>query len=107
MDMHSREQYLERVREEYRRATKKQKTGLLNEARKRTRLHRKVLIRKLAHLIRRPTVGRAGWPLLKLELHVQPRFLRDLQHEPFVYMAREAGLFGFHGIAAGREVGAE
>ena len=47
--MHSREQYLEQVREEYRRASKKQKTRLLNEARKRTRLARKVLIRKLAH----------------------------------------------------------
>jgi len=47
--MHSREQYLERLREEYRGATKKQKQRLLNEARKRTRLNRKVLIRKLAH----------------------------------------------------------
>ena len=41
LDMHSREQY--------RRANNKQKTRLLNEARKRTRLARKVLIRKLAH----------------------------------------------------------
>jgi hypothetical protein len=49
MDMHSREQYLAQLREEYRRASKKQKTRLLNEARKRTRLARKVLIRKLAH----------------------------------------------------------
>ena len=49
MDMHSREQYLETLREEYRRASKKQKTRLLNEARRRTRLNRKVLIRKLAH----------------------------------------------------------
>jgi hypothetical protein len=49
MDMHSREQYLERVREEYRNANKKNKTRLLNEARKRTRLNRKVLIGKLAH----------------------------------------------------------
>ena len=47
--MHSREQYLERVREEYRNANKKNKTRLLNEARKRTRLNRKVLIGKLAH----------------------------------------------------------
>ncbi len=47
--MHSREQYLERVREEYRKADKKSKTRLLNEARKRTRLNRKVLIGKLAH----------------------------------------------------------
>jgi hypothetical protein len=47
MDMHSREQYLEALREEYLRAGKKHKTRLLNEARKRTRLNRKVLIRKL------------------------------------------------------------
>ena len=47
--MHSREQYLERVREEYRNADKKTKTRLLNEARRRTRLNRKVLIGKLAH----------------------------------------------------------
>lgn len=47
--MHSREQYLERVREEYRNANKKTKTRLLNEARKRTRLNRKVLIGKLSH----------------------------------------------------------
>src|ERR1035438_5434121 len=49
MDMHSREQYLARVREEYRNADKKTKTRLLNEARRRTRLNRKVLIGKLAH----------------------------------------------------------
>jgi hypothetical protein len=49
MDMHSREQYLERVRDEYRSADKKSKTRLLNEARKRTRLNRKVLIGKLGH----------------------------------------------------------
>ena len=49
MDMHSREQYLESLREEYRRADKKQKTRLLNEARQRMHLNRKVLIRKLAH----------------------------------------------------------
>jgi len=49
MDMRSREQYLESVRQEYRQADRKQKTKLLNEARKRTRLNRKVLIRKLAH----------------------------------------------------------
>ena len=48
--MHSREeQYLERVREKYRNANKKNKTWLFNEARKRTRLNRKVLIGKLAH----------------------------------------------------------
>jgi len=49
MDMRSREQYLESVRQEYRQASRKKKTKLLNEARKRTRLNRKVLIRKLAH----------------------------------------------------------
>jgi len=49
MDMRSREQYLESVRQEYRQADRKQKTKLLNEARKRTHLNRKVLIRKLAH----------------------------------------------------------
>ena len=49
MDMRSREQYLESVRQEYRRADRKQKSKLLNEARKRTHLNRKVLIRKLAH----------------------------------------------------------
>jgi hypothetical protein len=47
--MRSREQYLESVRQEYRNASRKQKTRLLNEARKRTRLNRKVLIGKLAH----------------------------------------------------------
>lgn len=47
--MHSREQYLERVREEYRKAGKRGKTRLLNEARKRTGLNGKVLIGKLAH----------------------------------------------------------
>ena len=47
--MHSREQYLETLREQYRRASRKEKSRLLNEARKRTRLARKVLIRKLAH----------------------------------------------------------
>jgi len=47
--MHSREHYLERVREDYAKANKRGKTRLLNEARKRTRLNRKVLIRKLAH----------------------------------------------------------
>jgi hypothetical protein len=55
MDMHSREQYLESLREEYRRAGKKQKKRLLNEARKRTHLNRKVLIRKLAHPAKVPT----------------------------------------------------
>lgn len=48
--MHSREQYLAALREEYLRGEKKHKTRLLNEARKRTKLNRKVLIRKLAHV---------------------------------------------------------
>jgi hypothetical protein len=48
--MLSREQYLAALREEYRRGNKKQKTRLLNEAWKRTKLNRKVLIRKLAHV---------------------------------------------------------
>ena len=47
MDMHPREQYLESLREEYGGADKKQKTRLLNEARKSTRLNRRVLIRNL------------------------------------------------------------
>ena len=50
MDMHSREQYLAAIREEYLRGNKKQKSRLLNEARKRTRLNRKVLIRKLSRV---------------------------------------------------------
>ena len=50
MDMHSREQYLAALREEYMRGNKKQKSRLLNEARKRTKLNRKVLIRKLARV---------------------------------------------------------
>jgi len=48
--MHSREQYLEALRDEYRRADKKKKTRLLNEAVKRTRLNRKVLVRKLCKI---------------------------------------------------------
>ncbi|MGH9629384.1 MAG: hypothetical protein ACRD7E_13775, partial [Bryobacteraceae bacterium] len=50
MDMHSREQYLATLRKEYLRGNKKQKTRLLNEARKRTKLNRKVLIRKLTRM---------------------------------------------------------
>src|SRR5437763_15162161 len=50
MDMHSREQYLAALREEYMRGNKKQKSRLLNEARKRTKLNRKVLIRKLTRV---------------------------------------------------------
>ena len=59
MDMHSREQYLARVREEYSKAGKRGKTRLLNEARKRTRLNRKVLIGKLAHPPK-PEPGKRG-----------------------------------------------
>src|SRR6202022_1093644 len=58
MDMHSREQYLESLREEYRRADKKQKKRLLNEARKRTHLNRRVLSRKLAHPAKVRTAGK-------------------------------------------------
>jgi hypothetical protein len=58
MDMRSREQYLESVRQEYRQASRAQKTKLLNEARKRTRLNRKVLIRKLAHPAQAKPEGR-------------------------------------------------
>jgi len=47
--MHSREQYLATLRQEYQRADKDQKSRLLDEAQKRTGLNRKVLIRKLAH----------------------------------------------------------
>lgn len=60
MDMHSREQYLAALREDYRRASKEQKTRLLNEARRRTRLNRKVLIRKLAHPARAPRPRKRG-----------------------------------------------
>ena len=45
--MHSREQYLEEVRKEYVRADKQGRSQLLNEARRRTRLNRKYLIRIL------------------------------------------------------------
>lgn len=45
--MHSREQYLEEVRKEYVRANKQGRSKLLNEARRRTRLNRKYLIRIL------------------------------------------------------------
>ena len=49
MDMRSREQYLERSARSTGKPVGNRKTRLLNEARKRTRLNRKVLIRKLAH----------------------------------------------------------
>ena len=56
--MHSWEQYFDRVREVYRKADKKTKTRLLNEARKRTRLNRKILVAKLAHtVIARTRIG--------------------------------------------------
>lgn len=63
MDMHSREQYLDTLREEYRRAVRKQRTRLLNEARRRTHLNRKVLIRKLTRMpkpVRRPRPKRGA-----------------------------------------------
>jgi hypothetical protein len=47
MDMYSRNQYLQKLREEYLGAERKQKTCLLNEAEKRTSLARKHLIKKL------------------------------------------------------------
>jgi hypothetical protein len=50
MDMHSREQYLVALREAHLRGHKKLKTRLLNEARKRTKLNRKVLIRRLTRV---------------------------------------------------------
>lgn len=56
--MRSREQYLASVRQEYRQADRKQKSKLLNEARRRTRLNRKVLIRKLAHPAKARAEGR-------------------------------------------------
>lgn len=69
--MHSREQYLERVREEYRNADKKTKTRLLNEARKRTGLNRKVLVGKLAH----PPVAKAE----KKRGPRRPTYTREVQ----------------------------
>ena len=69
--MHSREQYLERVREDYRNADKKTKTRLLNEARKRTRLNRKVLIGKLAHPARAAGKKKRG--------PRRPAYTRDVQ----------------------------
>jgi len=47
MDMHSRNQYLMSLREEYLKVSKKEKGSLLNEAEKRTCLSRLYLIRKL------------------------------------------------------------
>lgn len=48
MDMYSRNQYLQKLQEEYLRAIKKEKSKLLDEAVKRTALARKYLVRKLA-----------------------------------------------------------
>ena len=84
MDMNAREQYLETLRGEYRRGSKKLKTRLLNEARKRTRMNRKVLIRKLAHPtpIKAQGKGRVGGViygadvvrvLVRLAVNVWPR----------------------------------
>lgn len=56
--MHSREQDLEQIGQEYRKGDRATKTRLLNEARKRTRLNRKVLIRKLAHAAPAPEARR-------------------------------------------------
>jgi hypothetical protein len=47
MDMYSRNQYLKSLRNEYWQANKKDKQKILDEAEKRTNLHRKSLIRKL------------------------------------------------------------
>ena len=47
MDMHTRNQYLKEVREEYLKSAKEGKSRLLNEAVKRTKLDRKCLIKKL------------------------------------------------------------
>ena len=68
--MHARKQYLDDVRKEYRRADREQRGKLLDEAERRTRLHRKYLIRilsqekeekarkkKLRHRIRKYGVG--------------------------------------------------
>lgn len=68
MDMHSRQQYLERLRAEYIGAAKAAKTKLLDEAEKRTALNRKYLITQLrpeqaprppAHRQRAPAYGAA------------------------------------------------
>jgi len=48
MDMHSRNQYLQKLQEEYLKVRKKGKGYLLTEAEKRTNLSRKYLIRKLS-----------------------------------------------------------
>jgi hypothetical protein len=48
-DVHSREQYLDTLREKYRSASKKRKKRTRNEAVTRTGLNRELPIRKLAH----------------------------------------------------------
>jgi hypothetical protein len=48
VDLHARKQYLDEVRREYERADKEQRGRLLDEAERRTRLHRKYLIRILS-----------------------------------------------------------
>ena len=63
--MHSREQYLAALREEYLRGNKKQKSRLLNEAQKRTRLNRKVLIRKLSQTPPHGAGGLMSWAASK------------------------------------------
>jgi len=49
VDRHARDEYLRDLREEYRLASKNEKQRLLDEAVKRTRLVRKVVVRKLGH----------------------------------------------------------
>jgi len=61
MDQDARNQYLRELREEYALASKRVKTKLLEEAIKRSGLHRKVIIRKLAHpqtLVSKPRAKR-------------------------------------------------
>ena len=58
--MHSRRQYLEEVRKEYATADKRQRSELLDEAQRRTKLNRKYLIRVLRSVVagERTTPGR-------------------------------------------------
>ena len=64
MDQNARNQYLRDLREEYALAPKRVKTRLLDEARKRTRLARKVILRKLSQPAQLVAVPRAHvvWP---------------------------------------------
>ena len=50
--MHSREQYIDKVRAEYEKANKAARGRLFNQAQKRTRMRRKYLIRKLGQQFR-------------------------------------------------------